>query len=87
MAALVGIAADLRAVLAAHVALKFMNGRRLRPPDDVEGDGLIGVATETSDFGVKVAALSTSASVGDGCAGPLKASIRLFHPSQASRSA
>jgi hypothetical protein len=27
---------DLRAILAAHVALQFVNGRRLRPADDVQ---------------------------------------------------
>ncbi|OKO75115.1 hypothetical protein AC629_34320 [Bradyrhizobium sp. NAS80.1] len=54
MAALVQIAANLRAILAPHVALQFMNRRCLRPPHDVQGDGLIGVATETSDFEVQI---------------------------------
>ena len=32
-----------------------MNRRRLRPPDDVQRDGLVGVAAETFDFEVMVA--------------------------------
>ena len=50
MAALVGIAPDLRAVLAAHVAFQFMDRRCLRSPHDVEGDGLMRVAAKASDF-------------------------------------
>ena len=50
MAALVGIATDLRAILAAHVALQLVDRRRLRPPDDVQGDGLMRVAAETFHF-------------------------------------
>jgi hypothetical protein len=58
-----------------------------RSPQDVEGDGLIGVAAEASDFEILVSGIEAPPSVGDGCAGPLKASMRLFHASTASRSA
>jgi hypothetical protein len=54
VASLVRIAPHLRAILASHVALQLMNRHRLRPPHDVEGNGLIGVATETSDFQIAV---------------------------------
>ena len=54
MATLVRIAAHLRANLASHVALKLIDRRRLRSAHDVECDGLIGIATKTSDFTVKV---------------------------------
>ena len=50
MAALVGIGTDQRAVLAAQVALKLMDRRCLRSSHDVERNGLIGVATEATDF-------------------------------------
>jgi len=54
MAALARIAAHLRAVLAPHVALQFMDRRCLRSPYDVEGHGLIGVAAEATDFEIAV---------------------------------
>ena len=55
MAALEGIAANLRTVLAAHVAFQFMDRCRLRPPHDVERDGLVRVAAKAADFEVEVA--------------------------------
>jgi hypothetical protein len=55
MAALVGIAPHLRAVLAAHVPLQFVDRRRLRPAHDVERDGLMRVAAETADLKVLAA--------------------------------
>src|SRR3954468_12905844 len=54
MAALVGIAAQLRAVLAAHVALQLVNRRRLRTPDDIQRHGLVGIAAETPHFQIEV---------------------------------
>jgi hypothetical protein len=54
MAPLVRIATHVRAVLATHVALQLMDRRRLWPPHDVEGDGLMRVATEASDFKIEV---------------------------------
>jgi hypothetical protein len=41
MASLVGIAPDLQAVLAPHVAFQFVDRRRLRSPHDVEGNSLV----------------------------------------------
>jgi hypothetical protein len=55
MAPLERIAAHLRAVLAAHVALKLMDRRRLRAPNDVQGDRLVGIAAEAPDFKIKAA--------------------------------
>ena len=46
MAALERIAANLRTVLAAHVAFQFMDRRCLRSPHDVEGNGLMRVAAK-----------------------------------------
>jgi hypothetical protein len=54
MAALVRIAANLRAILAAHVALQFVDGRRLRPANGIERDGLMRVATEAADLKVNI---------------------------------
>jgi hypothetical protein len=87
MAALVGIAANLRAIAAAHVAFQFMDRRCLRAPHDVRGDGLVRVAAKTTDFEVAVPGIEGIASAGDGRAGPLKASMRLVHAAQASLSA
>src|SRR5262249_53882999 len=55
MAALIRIAAQLRAILATHVALQFVDWRRLRPPDDVECDRLTRIATEAADFEIAIA--------------------------------
>src|SRR5258708_39189549 len=55
MAPLVGVATDLRAILAAHVSFQFVDRRRLRPAHDVQGDGLVSIATEASDFKNSVA--------------------------------
>ena len=54
MAALVRIAPNLRAVLAAHVALQFMDRRRLRSAHDVERDGLVRVAAKAFHFEIAV---------------------------------
>jgi hypothetical protein len=66
MALLVGIAAHLRAVLAAHVALQLMDRRALRSPPDVQRDGLIGVAA--MDFQIAVPSIELQLAV-DGAAG------------------
>lgn len=55
MAALVRIAPDLRAVLAPHVSLQLMDQRRLRPADDIQSDGLMGIAAEAPNFEIAVA--------------------------------
>jgi hypothetical protein len=59
MAPLVGIAANLRAASAPHMAFQFMDRRRLRPPHDVESDRLMHVAAKTSDLKIEVATIST----------------------------
>jgi hypothetical protein len=51
---LVRIAPDLRAVLAAHVPLQFVDRRRLRSTDNVERDRRMGVAAEAPDLKVAV---------------------------------
>src|SRR5258705_9577589 len=50
MTALVRIAANLRAVLAPHVAFQFMNRRCLRSPHDVERYRLMRVAAKAFHF-------------------------------------
>src|SRR6516225_6561942 len=57
MAALVGIAAHLRAILTAHIALQLMDRRCLRSAHDVEGDGLVGVAAEAAHFEILVSGI------------------------------
>jgi hypothetical protein len=52
VAALVGIAALLRAQLATHVAFELMDRRGLSTPDDVERDCLMGAAAEALDLEV-----------------------------------
>ena len=47
----------------------------------------MGIAAEAPDFKIKVARVERVTQVGEGCAGPLKASIRLVQASQASLSA
>ena len=54
MAALIRIAPHLRAVLAAHVSLKFVDRRVLRSPNDIKRDGLMGVAAEAPDLKIEV---------------------------------
>ena len=48
----VEIAANLRAVLAAHVAFQFMDRRRLRSPHDAARDGLMRAAAKAFHFEV-----------------------------------
>jgi hypothetical protein len=55
MAALIRITAHLGAVFAAHVPFQLVDWRRIRPPHDIERDGLMGVAAEAADLKVVVA--------------------------------
>lgn len=55
VAALKWITTDLRAVFAAHVALEFMDGRCLRPADDVQRNSLMRIAAKTTNLEVEVA--------------------------------
>ena len=48
------ISTNLRTVLSAHVALQLVDRRCLRSPDDIERNGLMGVAAETADPKVAV---------------------------------
>jgi hypothetical protein len=57
MAALIGITAHLRAVLAAHVTLQLMDRRCLRAAHNVEGNRLMGIAAEAADFKIQVACI------------------------------
>jgi hypothetical protein len=54
MAALIGIASNLRAVLAAHVPFQFMDRCGFWPADDVQCHSLMGIAAEAADLKVKV---------------------------------
>jgi hypothetical protein len=48
MASLVRIPANLGAMPTAHVALQLVDGRRLRPEDDVQRNGLVRLAAKAS---------------------------------------
>jgi len=50
MAALERIASHARAITATHVTFKFMDRCRLWSADDIEGNGLVGVASDATDF-------------------------------------
>jgi hypothetical protein len=57
MAALIRIAADLRAVLATHVALELVDRSGLRPTHDIKRDRLVSIATEAADFEIAIASV------------------------------
>jgi hypothetical protein len=57
VAALIRVAANLGTILAAQIAFQFVNGRRLRPADDVQRDGLVSVAAKAADFEIEVAGI------------------------------
>jgi len=54
MAPLVRVAANLRAVLAAHVAFQLMDWRGLPTAHNVELNGLVGVTAKAPDFEIAV---------------------------------
>ena len=64
MAALVGIAAHLRAIFAAHVPLQFVDWRRFRPTHDIKRDRLVSIATEAPDREIAVAGVECVAQRG-----------------------
>ena len=70
MASLERIAANLRAVVAPHVAFQFMDRRCLRSPHDVERNGLTRVTAKALQFQIAVSRIECVARAGDGCAGP-----------------
>ena len=45
------------ALAIAHVAFQFVDRRRLSPAYNIERDGLVGVATEASDFKIAVTSI------------------------------
>jgi hypothetical protein len=55
MATLIGVTAELAAVLAAHVPFELVNWCGFRPTDDIKRHGLVGAAAEALDFKVPVA--------------------------------
>ena len=71
LAPLERIAADLRAVLAAHVTFELVDRRRLRPAHNVQSDRLMRIASETANFKVATSRVERVAQGRDGCAGPL----------------
>ena len=72
MALLVRVTPDLRAILAAHVALHFMDGSRLRPPHDIQSYGLMGIAAQAFDFEISIASVESIAE----CRGRLRRSLK-----------
>jgi hypothetical protein len=61
MAALIGIAADLRAILAAHVTFQFVDRRCLRSANNVERHRLVGVAAEAADLKIEISSVQSVA--------------------------
>src|SRR5665213_2294151 len=57
MASLIGIAPNLRTILAAHVALKLVDRCGLRSPNDGQRHGLMGIAAEATDFEIAKASI------------------------------
>jgi hypothetical protein len=53
MAALVRTAANLRAILAAHVPFQLLDRRRLGSAHNVQGDGVVYIAAEAADFEIE----------------------------------
>ena len=51
------LAADLRAILASHISFEFVDRRMLRSANEVECDGLIGVASQAANFEVAIASV------------------------------
>jgi hypothetical protein len=66
VAALVRIAANLRAVLAAHVTFQFVDRRRLRSAHDIQRHRLVRVATEAADLKVEISSVQSVAEAGEG---------------------
>jgi hypothetical protein len=54
MAALIGIAPNLRTILAAHVALQIVDGGSLRSTDNIQHYRLVRVAAEATDLQVEI---------------------------------
>jgi hypothetical protein len=61
MAPLERIAPNLRAALAPHVPLRFVDGRRRRPAHDVQRHRLESVAAEAADLKVEISGVQSVA--------------------------
>jgi hypothetical protein len=61
MTALEGATLPLRTVLASHVTLQLVDRRSLRPPDDVERNGLMRVAAQAPDLEIPEARVKSIA--------------------------
>jgi hypothetical protein len=72
MAALERIAPDGRAVLAAHIALKFMDRSRFRSAEDVQRNGLMGIAAQTLHLQIAVSGIEGITQSRRGLGWPLK---------------
>jgi hypothetical protein len=59
MAPLERIAPNLRAVLASHVPLQFVDGRRLRPAYDIQRHRLVRVAAEAADLKIEISCVQS----------------------------
>jgi hypothetical protein len=66
MAPLERIAPNLRAVFASHIALQFVDGRRLRPAHDVQGHCLMCLAPQAADLKMEIASVQCVAEAGRG---------------------
>src|SRR5438552_2744095 len=73
MTSLVRIAANLRAVLAPHVAFQFMDWRRLRPTHDIQRDRLVRLAAKAFDFEIEITSVEGVAECWRRLSGSLKA--------------
>jgi hypothetical protein len=51
------IAANLRAIFTAHVALQFVDRSRPRPTDDIQRNGLVRIATKASNLKVEISGI------------------------------
>jgi hypothetical protein len=76
MAALKGIPSDLRAILAAHVALELVDRRRLQSTHNVESHGLMRVAAQAADLEIAIPRVQRVAEGG----GRLRRSLVAKHP-------
>jgi hypothetical protein len=57
MAAFERVAPSLRAILATHIALQFVDGSRLRPADDAQRHRLMRVAAEAADLEIEISSV------------------------------
>jgi hypothetical protein len=85
MAALVRIAAHVRVVFAAHVALRLVDRRFLGAAHDVERDGLVRIATKAANLKVAAPGIERIAERRRRLRRTLERQLRLVHASQVRR--